>query len=138
MYDKKLHVVAAQFVLFKSLRISDFKCPRTFIKKRKLTTSEQSFSQNRLPQSFSVVNFVKFYHLQNRVTTISLFKKTIWHFKGFCSCRNLSLIKKLTIAFTANVNLYNLTKFPLYLSFTVHYNYSKNSRFTPILSVRIV
>lgn len=65
MCDKKLHVVAAQFVLFKSLRLSDFKCPRTLIKKRKLTTSEQSFSQKRLPQSFSVVNFVKFYHLQN-------------------------------------------------------------------------
>ena len=31
-----------------------------------------------------------------------------------------------------------MTKFPLYLSFTVQYNYTKNGRFTPILSITIV
>ena len=35
------------------------------------------------------------------------------------------------------MNLYHVTKFPLYLSFTVHYSYKKVNRFTPILSIRI-
>ena len=41
---------------------------------------------------------------------------------------------------TANMNLYHLTKFPLQLSFSVHYNknFTKIGRFTPILSARIV
>ena len=43
------------------------------------------------------------------------------------------------ITFTANVNFYHVTSFPFTLiSFTVHYNYSKIGRFTPILSIRIV
>ena len=32
--------------------------------------------------------------------------------------------------FTSNANLYHVTKFPLYLSFTVHYFYTKISSFT--------
>ena len=36
------------------------------------------------------------------------------------------------------MNLYRVTKFSIYLSFTVHYNYTKIGRFTPILSIRIV
>ena len=43
----------------------------------------------------------------------------------------------ISIAFTANVNLYHVTKFSIYLSFTV-YSYSKIGKFTPILSIRIV
>ena len=39
---------------------------------------------------------------------------------------------------TANVNLYHVTKFANDSSFTVHYNYTKITRFTPILSIRIV
>ena len=39
---------------------------------------------------------------------------------------------------TANVNLFHVAKFFIYLSFTVHYSYAKIGRFTPILSVRIV
>ena len=38
----------------------------------------------------------------------------------------------------ANVNLYHVTKFSIYLSFTVHYSYTKIGRFTSILSIRIV
>ena len=50
------------------------------------------------------------------------------------------LIERLSIVFTANanVNLYHVTNFFIYLSFTVHYNYKKISRFTPILYIRIV
>ena len=36
---------------------------------------------------------------------------------------------------TTNVNLYRVTKFSIYLSFTVHHNYTKIGRFTPILSI---
>ena len=36
-----------------------------------------------------------------------------------------------------NVNLYHVTKFSIYLSFTVYYNYTKIGRFTPILSITI-
>ena len=36
------------------------------------------------------------------------------------------------------MNLYRVTKFSIYLSFTLHYNYTKIGRFTPILSIRIV
>ena len=36
------------------------------------------------------------------------------------------------------MNLYHVIKFPLHLSLTVHYNYTKFCRFTPILSIRIV
>ena len=50
----------------------------------------------------------------------------------------LVLLERLSIAFTENVNLYHVTKFSLYLSFTVHYNYTKIGRFPPILSIRIV
>ena len=48
------------------------------------------------------------------------------------------ILERLSIAFTANMNLYHVTKFPLYLSFTVHYNYSKISRFMPVLCIRAV
>ena len=48
------------------------------------------------------------------------------------------ILERLSIAFTANVNLYHVTKFPLYLSFTVHYNYSEISRFMPVLCIRAV
>ena len=36
------------------------------------------------------------------------------------------------------MNLYHETKFPFYLPFTVHYNYTKIGRFMLILSIRIV
>ena len=50
------------------------------------------------------------------------------------------ILEGLSIAFTANDkrDLYRVTKFSIYLSFTVHYNYTKIGRFTPILSIRIV
>ena len=41
-----------------------------------------------------------------------------------------SLLRK-----TANVNLYQVTKFSLYLSFTVYYNSKDIGRFTPVLSI---
>ena len=40
--------------------------------------------------------------------------------------------------FTANVNLYHLTKFSLYLSFTVYYLNKTISRFTLVSSINIV
>ena len=48
------------------------------------------------------------------------------------------ILERLSIVFTANMNLYHVTKFPLNLSFTVHYNYSKISRFRPGLCIRAV
>ena len=39
---------------------------------------------------------------------------------------------------TANVNLHQVAKSFLYLSFTFHYNYKEISGFTPALSIRIV
>ena len=47
-------------------------------------------------------------------------------------------MERLSIAFTANVNLYHVTNFPLCLPFTVLHNYTKIGRFTPILSIRII
>ena len=44
------------------------------------------------------------------------------------------VIERLSIAFTAN----HVTKFLIDLSFTVHYDYTKIGRFTPILSMRII
>ena len=44
------------------------------------------------------------------------------------------VIERLSIAFTAN----HVTKFFIDLSFTVHYDYTKIGRFTPILSMRII
>ena len=55
------------------------------------------------------------------------------HFDVFCD-----LLERLSIAFTANVNLYHLSKFSIYLSYTVHCNYTKIGKLTPILSIRIV
>ena len=43
------------------------------------------------------------------------------HFDVFCD-----LLERLSIAFTANVNLYHLSKFSIYLSYTVHCNYTKS------------
>ena len=44
----------------------------------------------------------------------------------------------ITRKINGNVNLYHVTKFSIYVSFTVHYNYTKIGRFTPILSITIV
>ena len=35
-------------------------------------------------------------------------------------------MERLSVASTANVNLYHVTKFPLCLPFAVHYNYTKS------------
>ena len=37
---------------------------------------------------------------------------------------------------TVNENLYQVTEFSLYASFTVHYFFSKVSSFTPVLSIK--
>ena len=50
----------------------------------------------------------------------------------------LACVSLLLLRQTANVNLFHVAKFFIYLSFTVHYSYAKIGRFTPILSVRIV
>ena len=50
------------------------------------------------------------------------------------ACVSLLLLRQAT----ANVNLFHVAKFFIYLSFTVDYSYAKIGRFTPILSVRIV
>ena len=42
------------------------------------------------------------------------------------------------IIITPDLRLHHVTKFSIHLSFTVHYNYTKIGRFTPILSRRIV
>ena len=46
--------------------------------------------------------------------------------------------KTLCLRQTAKVNLYHVTKFSPYLSFTVHCFYTKISSFMPVLSKRIV
>ena len=51
---------------------------------------------------------------------------------------SIEVLERLSKVFTANLNLYHVTKFAIYLSFTVYYNYMKISRFTPILSMTIV
>ena len=57
-------------------------------------------------------------------------------------CRDLSLhITEIKHRVTANGKrefVYHLTKFSIFLSFTVHYIYTKIGRFTPILSTKIV
>ena len=50
----------------------------------------------------------------------------------------LACVSLLLLRQTANVTLFHVAKFFIYLSFTVHYNYAKIGRFTLILSVRIV
>ena len=50
----------------------------------------------------------------------------------------VSYIREIKIAFAANMNLYHVTKFSIYLSFTVHYNHTKSGRFTPFPSITIV
>ena len=55
------------------------------------------------------------------------------HFDVFCD-----LLERLSIAFSANVNLHHLSKFSIYLSYTVHCNYTKIGKLTSILSIRIV
>ena len=50
----------------------------------------------------------------------------------------VSYIREIKIAFAANMNLYHVTKFSIYLSFTVHYNCTNSGRFTPFLSITIV
>ena len=48
------------------------------------------------------------------------------------------LLKATRLRQTANVILYHVTKFSPYLSFTVHYDWTKSGRDTPVLSIRIV
>ena len=52
-------------------------------------------------------------------------------------------VEKFTVTFTANdqstnLNLYHLTKFSLNLSFTVYFKYTEISRYTTVLSIRII
>ena len=52
-------------------------------------------------------------------------------------------VEKFTVTFTANdqstnLNLYHLTKFSLNLSFTVYFEYTEISRYTTVLSIRII
>ena len=49
------------------------------------------------------------------------------HFDVFCD-----LLERLSIAFTANVNLYHLSKFSIHLSYTVHCNYTKIGKLTQL------
>ena len=44
---------------------------------------------------------------------------SMWHLG-----HGMLLVERLRFTFTSNANLYHVTKFPLYLSFTVHYFYS--------------
>ena len=44
----------------------------------------------------------------------------------------------MTLCPMAKANLYHVTKFPIYLSFTVHHFYLLISRFAQFLSIRIV
>ena len=44
------------------------------------------------------------------------------------------VIERFSIALTAN----HVTKFSIDLSFSVHYDYAKIGRFTPILSMKIM
>ena len=53
-------------------------------------------------------------------------------------CEGFLLLKRLSKRRTANVNLYHVTKFPLYSLFTIHYKKTKIGGFTPMLSIRIV
>ena len=49
--------------------------------------------------------------------------------------------REIRVRFTANgknVNLYHVTKLTIYLPFTVPYCYTEISRFTPVLSLKIV
>ena len=48
------------------------------------------------------------------------------------------LSERLRFTFTANVNLYHVTKFSPYFSFTVYCFYTKISSFMPVFSTRIV
>ena len=52
-------------------------------------------------------------------------------------------VEKFTVTFTANdqstnLNVYHLTKFSLNLSFTVYFKYTEISRYTTVLSIRII
>ena len=64
--------------------------------------------------------------------------------EGIASPEFSLILERLRIPFTANgkrqtwISVYHVTKFSIYLSFTVHYNYTKISRFKPILSITIV
>ena len=50
---------------------------------------------------------------------------------SLCNKRYSSIpLERLSITFTSNANLYHVTKFPLYLSITVHYFYTEISSFT--------
>ena len=52
-----------------------------------------------------------------------------WFSKDDVHVKNSHYNKRFTIAFTANVKLYHVTKFSLYLSFTVYYFYTGISCF---------
>ena len=49
----------------------------------------------------------------------------------------LFVISHVNFMVNGKVNLYHVTKFPLFLMFTIHYLYKKVNCFTPVLIIRI-
>ena len=62
----------------------------------------------------------------------------LWQIKVKSQECPVDTIERLRFTFTPNVNLYYVTKFSPYFSFTVYCFYTKMSSFMPVLSTRIV
>ena len=112
----------------KDKRFETWNLRRTYGSKRKINSCLSS-------NFFSNVSNTKFSELFYR--TLILFNI----FKSLCKINiNTREIKHRVFGKrqTANVNMCHVTKFSIYLSFTVYYIYAKIGRFTPILSITIV
>ena len=90
----------------------------------------------RLDDSGLYVKFFDVSGLEKNLNSSFYFKQ-----EALTPCLPVALLACLSLLLlrqTANVNLYDVTLFSIYLSFTVHYNNTKISRFTLILSIRII
>ena len=101
-----------------------------------------SFTEGRYLNALSIVEIFSDLPLLVYSRSNQIFLTSRFEDEDDCKYEVFS-VEKFTVTFTANdqstnLNLYHLTKLSLNLSFTVYFKYTEISRYTTVLSIRII
>ena len=100
-----------------------------------------SFTEGRYLNALSIVEIFLDLPLLVYSRSNQIFQTSRFEDEDDCEYQVFS-VEKFTVTCTANdkstnLNLYNVTKFSLNLSFTVYFKYTEISRYTTVLSISI-
>ena len=100
-----------------------------------------SFTEGRYLNALSIVEIFSDLPLLVYSRSNQIFQTSRFEDEDDCEYQVFS-VEKFTVTCTANdkstnLNLYNVTKFSLNLSFTVYFKYTEISRYTTVLSISI-